>query len=102
MSFAAKKLSKELAELQNESEVPFTVGLVHEDDLFKWNVVVMGQEDTLYEGSLLHASIEFPQDYPYNPPKFKFVQKMFHPNIYADGQVCISILHKAEVDVTNE
>lgn len=27
---------------------------------------------------------------------------MFHPNIYADGQVCISILHKAEVDVTNE
>lgn len=95
MSFAAKKLQKELVELQSESEVPFTVGLINEEDLFKWTVVIMGQEDTLYEGSILQATIEFPYDYPYNPPKFKFTQKMFHPNIYTDGQVCISILHKA-------
>jgi ubiquitin-conjugating enzyme E2 G1 len=27
---------------------------------------------------------------------------MFHPNIFPDGQVCISILHKPEIDVTNE
>lgn len=42
MSFAAKKLQKELIELQSESEVPFTVGLINQEDLFKWSVVIMG------------------------------------------------------------
>lgn len=35
----------------------------------------------------------FPQDYPYNPPKVKFLSKMWHPNVYENGDVCISILH---------
>ena len=35
----------------------------------------------------------FPQDYPLNPPTMRFTSKIFHPNIYPDGRVCISILH---------
>lgn len=46
--------------------------------------------------------IEFPNNYPFEPPKMKFIQKMFHPNIFADGTVCISILHAPGVDQTNE
>jgi ubiquitin-conjugating enzyme E2 G1 len=102
MSFASKKLQRELNELQQESDVPFTVGLVSESDLFKWNVAIMGQEDTIYEGSIIQATMDFPPDYPYNPPKFRFAQKMFHPNIYQDGHVCISILHRPVSDSTNE
>ncbi|MGH0176586.1 UNVERIFIED_CONTAM: hypothetical protein FKN15_005972 [Acipenser sinensis] len=32
-------------------------------------------------------------DYPYSPPTFRFLTKMWHPNIYENGDVCISILH---------
>ena len=32
----------------------------------------------------------------------KFCCKMFHPNIYPDGKVCISILHPPGVDSMNE
>jgi ubiquitin-protein ligase len=39
------------------------------------------------------AKLSFPQDYPLNPPKMKFSSEIFHPNIYPDGRVCISILH---------
>jgi ubiquitin-conjugating enzyme E2 G1 len=42
----------------------------------------------------------FPSEYPQKPPKLKFVNEMWHPNIYPDGTVCISILHEA--DPTNE
>ncbi|EWC77174.1 ubiquitin-conjugating enzyme E2 2 [Plasmodium falciparum UGT5.1] len=28
------------------------------------------------------------------PPKVKFLTKMFHPNIYMDGNICIDILQK--------
>uniref|UniRef100_A0A3Q2YY79 Ubiquitin-conjugating enzyme E2R 2 n=1 Tax=Hippocampus comes TaxID=109280 RepID=A0A3Q2YY79_HIPCM len=40
-----------------------------------------------------HAHIKFPVDYPYLPPTFRFITKMWHPNIYENGDVCISILH---------
>ena len=35
----------------------------------------------------------FPKDYPNNPPSVRFVSEMWHPNVYNDGEVCISILH---------
>ncbi|KAJ1341531.1 hypothetical protein BSLG_003956 [Batrachochytrium salamandrivorans] len=35
----------------------------------------------------------FPQDYPFNPPTFKFNTAFYHPNVYSDGRICISILH---------
>ena len=38
----------------------------------------------------------FPQDFPINPPEMKFVTPMWHPNIYEDGRVCISILHRSD------
>ncbi|XP_015347623.1 ubiquitin-conjugating enzyme E2 R2 [Marmota marmota marmota] len=41
----------------------------------------------------LQAHIKFPIDYPYSPPTFRFLTKMWHPNIYENGDVCISILH---------
>ena len=31
-----------------------------------------------------------------------FLTKMWHPNIYPDGKVCISILHPPEIDQFNE
>lgn len=37
--------------------------------------------------------MSFPQDYPNKPPTVKFVSDMWHPNVYPDGKVCISILH---------
>jgi ubiquitin-conjugating enzyme E2 R len=35
----------------------------------------------------------FTDKYPYAPPTFKFLRPIYHPNIYPDGKVCISILH---------
>lgn len=35
----------------------------------------------------------FTDKYPFLPPTFKFVRPIYHPNIYPDGKVCISILH---------
>mmetsp|Transcript_13766 Transcript_13766/g.28250 ORF Transcript_13766/g.28250 Transcript_13766/m.28250 type:complete len:111 (+) Transcript_13766:719-1051(+) len=35
----------------------------------------------------------FGAEYPYMPPTMRFVSEMWHPNIYKDGKVCISILH---------
>ncbi|VDQ02475.1 unnamed protein product [Trichobilharzia regenti] len=39
------------------------------------------------------ARLSFPDDYPYSPPTMHFLSRMYHPNIYENGEVCISILH---------
>jgi len=37
--------------------------------------------------------MSFPQEYPNLPPSLRVTSKIFHPNIYPDGRVCISVLH---------
>jgi ubiquitin-conjugating enzyme E2 R len=41
----------------------------------------------------------FTDNYPYQPPTFKFMRPIFHPNIYPDGKLCISILHAPGEDM---
>ncbi|XP_041328062.1 ubiquitin-conjugating enzyme E2 R2-like [Pyrgilauda ruficollis] len=83
----------ELKSLQEEPVEGFRITLVDESDLYNWEVAIFGPPNTLYEGGYFKAHIKFPIDYPYSPPTFRFLTKMWHPNIYENGDVCISILH---------
>ncbi len=35
---------------------------------------------------------EFTEEYPNKPPTVRFISRMFHPNVYADGGICLDIL----------
>lgn len=52
-----------------------------------------GPEGTPFEGGLFPATLTFPKDYPLSPPTMRFTCDFFHPNVYQNGTVCISILH---------
>ena len=100
--YSMEILSKELERLQNADDLGASVGLVDDDNLFNWSVIFEGPSDTLYEGGFFKALLKFPEDYPSNPPEMKFVTEMWHPNIYPDGKVWISILHPPGTDQYNE
>ena len=77
-----------------------------------WNAVIFGPHDTPFEDGTFKLTIEFTEEYPNKPPTvrlvqfvslclivlndiilcFRFVSKMFHPNVYADGGICLDIL----------
>src|SRR3978361_244073 len=42
---------------------------------------------------MFQAEMTFENNYPFSPPTFKFLRPIYHPNIYPDGKLCISILH---------
>ncbi|XP_023810337.1 ubiquitin-conjugating enzyme E2 R2-like isoform X2 [Oryzias latipes] len=88
-----KALMLEMKNLQEEPVEGFKITLVDESDLYNWEVAIFGPPNTHYEGGYFKARIKFPVDYPYSPPAFRFLTKMWHPNIYENGDVCISILH---------
>ncbi|EDW42274.1 ubiquitin-conjugating enzyme E2 G1 [Drosophila sechellia] len=91
---ASLLLNRQLSELQRHPVEGFSAGLVSDSDIFKWEVVIIGPPDTLYEGGVFKAHLIFPKEYPLRPPKMKFITEIWHPNIDKAGDVCISILHE--------
>ncbi|ACO66405.1 predicted protein [Micromonas commoda] len=86
-------LRKQLKELSRNPIEGFSAGLIDDSNVFEWEIMIMGPPDTMYEGGFFRANMVFPKDYPNNPPSVRFVSEMWHPNVYNDGKVCISILH---------
>ena len=75
-------------------------GPVNQDNFFEWEAAITGPEGSPFEDGVFVTRLVFPQDYPLNPPSMRFISKIFHPNIYPDGKVCISILHPPGDDPT--
>ncbi|KAI5181405.1 ubiquitin-conjugating enzyme E2 G1 [Nematocida sp. AWRm80] len=86
-------ISKELQRLSKSPSENYSVGLV-DDNIYVWEVLIIGPRDTMFESALLKGVLVFPETYPEDPPTFKFISEMWHPNIDIHGNVCISILHK--------
>ncbi len=57
-----------------------------------WQAVIFGPDDTPWEGGTFKLLLEFTEEYPNKPPVVRFLTKMFHPNIYNDGKICLDIL----------
>ena len=68
------------------------VKLIDDTNVFEWAVTFAGPPESDYEGGFFKVNILFPVDYPYAPPELKFMSEMWHPNVYADGRVCLGIL----------
>lgn len=63
------------------------------DNLFVWNAIICGPEDSVYESGAFQLQFLFPDDYPLRPPQVRFQTKVFHPNVWwEDGLICVDIL----------
>ena len=89
---AQKRINKELNDLQKDPPTNCSAGPVNPDDLFNWSATIMGPSDSPYQGGVFFLTIRFPSDYPFKPPKISFQTKIYHPNINANGSICLDIL----------
>jgi ubiquitin-conjugating enzyme E2 A len=56
------------------------------------NAVIIGPSDTPFEDGTFRLVMHFEEQYPNKPPGVKFISQMFHPNVYATGELCLDIL----------
>jgi len=94
---ASKLLQNQFKKIQSEPVEGVALEL-HEESLFEWKVYIEGPTETDYAGGIFQLLMKFPQDYPMSPPTVTFLSDFWHPNVYPDGKVCISILHPPGVD----
>jgi len=99
--YGAELLRRQLAEFNKNPIDLVSVGLKDDSNIFEWELLIMGPDSTPYEGGFFKASLVFPSDFPNMPPTMRFVSTMWHPNVYEDGKVCISILHPPGEDAMN-
>ncbi len=84
-----KKINKELLDLEEDPVAPFSVGLI-DNCFFEWRVTFIGPQGTPYEGGNFSLNIDFPSNYPYNPPKVAFTTRIYHPNVNPNtGKFCL-------------
>jgi len=88
---ARRRLMRDFKRLQSDPPQGIS-GAPQEDNIMAWQAVIFGPDDTPWEGGTFRMECTFSEDYPNKPPVVKFVSKIFHPNVYNDGSICLDIL----------
>lgn len=76
-----KRILKELAIIQKDAPPNVSASPIDDSDLYKWQAIILGPDDSIYAGGVFKLSITFPADYPFKPPRIEFLTKIYHCNI---------------------
>jgi len=88
-----KRVFAELNNLKNKNpEHPDWNVQASESNMFLWTVTLPGPEDTPFKYGTYRISVAFPENYPFSGPTIKFITKIYHPNVYGNGDICVDIL----------
>jgi len=70
------------------------------DDILNFTLSIEPDEG-MYKGGRFNFSFAINQNFPHDPPKVKCKEKIYHPNIDLEGNVCLNILREDWKPVLN-
>lgn len=96
----AKRIVNDIKDIKKSQEELAKNGIYYEHDeenLLKGYAMIVGPTDTPYNYGYYFFTFNFPDNYPFNPPRLIYEsndgETRFNPNLYVNGKVCISILN---------
>lgn len=70
------------------------------DDILNFELTI-DPDEGMYKGGHFKFDFKINQNFPHDPPKVKCTQKIYHPNIDLEGNVCLNILREDWKPVLN-
>ncbi|CAI9111905.1 OLC1v1012247C1 [Oldenlandia corymbosa var. corymbosa] len=91
MEPATKRLVRDYTRLRKDPPAGIS-GAPNDDNIMLTNAIITGPDDSPWAGGTFRLTLNFTRDYPNKPPTAKFISRMFHPKIAADGSVLLDVL----------
>ena len=93
-----KRLQKDIIDIIKNPLTDHGIYYSHDDsNMLKGYAVIFGPTDTIYRYGAYMFEFKFPANYPVSPPKLTYLTNdgstRFHPNLYRNGKVCLSVLN---------
>ncbi|CAH8484203.1 unnamed protein product [Heterobilharzia americana] len=88
---ARRRLMNDFKKIQLDPP-PGVYAVPLDDNIMKWHAIILGPDGTAFADGIFRLTMEFTESYPNVPPIVRFISKMFHPNVYSDGSICLDIL----------
>ncbi|RMZ89066.1 hypothetical protein DV736_g3712, partial [Chaetothyriales sp. CBS 134916] len=95
---AQLRVQKDLSELALGQTMKTT--FPNPDDILNFTLTIEPDEG-MYKGGSFVFTFAMNNNYPHDPPKVKCTQKIYHPNIDLEGNVCLNILREDWKPVLN-
>lgn len=95
---AQLRVQKDLADLSLGSTMKTT--FPDPDDILNF-ILSIEPDEGMYKGGHFTFTFAVNQNFPHDPPKVKCQQKIYHPNIDLEGNVCLNILREDWKPVLN-
>ncbi|ODM93706.1 Ubiquitin-conjugating enzyme E2 3 [Orchesella cincta] len=89
---AMKRLQTDLKQITRDPPVGISADISDDGNIYHWNAMIIGPGDTPFEGGTFRLRMEFPANFPQTPPVVWFYSRMFHPNVYSNGRICLDVL----------
>ena len=109
---AMKKIKVEFDDLNSNplSNIGYSIQLSAEDNIFEWDITLLGAPDSIYAGGIFHIKVIFPDDFPYKAPQLYFLTPIYHldvnprkidsPGVEHLGHLSVSFINWWKPDIT--
>ncbi|KAL9103410.1 MAG: hypothetical protein Q9163_001549 [Psora crenata] len=94
------RVQKDLQELEGTLGKTMKTSFPNPDDILNFTLTIEPDEG-MYKGGSFNFNFAINHNFPHDPPKVKCKQKIYHPNIDLEGNVCLNILREDWKPVLN-